>query len=246
MGRIALEVCVDSAAGVEAAVNGGADRLELCAALPLGGLTPSVALLALVADCPIPVMAMSRPRAGDFCWSPIERRSICIEIAQMRNAGVAGVVIGASMSDGRLDVAALADMIAAAEGMDITLHRAIDLVPDIDAAMRACVALGIRRVLSSGGEAKATGGMERLISMANYGVSVMPGGGVSADNAGQFAERLPFLSEIHASCSTPISAATHSKVKALGFQLAGARVTDAAVVRQLRSVLDQMAARPAG
>lgn len=246
MGRISLEVCVDDAAGFAAACEGGADRIELCAALALGGVTPSAGLVALAATQPVPVMAMIRPRSGDFCWSIAERRAIAVEIAAMRQAGLAGVAIGASRPDGRLDAEALAEMIKAAGAMDITLHRAIDLVPDVAQAMQLCRDLGIRRVLSSGGEARAIDGLARLSAMAGEGVSVMPGGGVTAANAARFAARLPWLSDIHASCSSQLPPAANAKVTEFGFQPVGARGTDAALVRQLRSALNQIAARPAG
>lgn len=246
MGRIRLEVCVDDAAGLAAACEGGADRIELCAALALGGLTPSAGLVALAAVAPKPVMAMIRPRSGDFWWSPTERQAMTVEIASMRQAGLAGVVIGASLPDGRLDAAALAEMIAAAEGLDVTLHRAIDLVPDVAQAMQLCRDLGIKRVLSSGGAVRGIDGIARLASMADYGVSVMPAGGVSAANAALFATALPTLSEIHASCSAQLPPATNAKVAAFGFQPESARGTDASLVRQLRATLDQIAARPAG
>jgi copper homeostasis protein len=246
MSRILLEVCVDDAAGIIAAAAGGADRIELCAALALGGLTPSAGLIALARASDLPCMAMIRPRAGDFVWSPAERRAMRAEIAAMRQAGLAGVVIGASMPDGRLDRDCLTELIAEAEGLDITLHRAIDLVPDIAEAMALCAELGIRRVLSSGGAMRALEGLQRLAAMGGQGATIMPGGGVSAANAAQFATRLPWLTEIHASCSAPLAAPYDPKVAAFGFQPPGARGTDAGLVRALRSALDQISARPAG
>lgn len=243
MSRISLEICVDDAAGIDAARAGGADRIELCAALALGGLTPSAGLIALAAAGPLPVMAMIRPRAGDFHWSAPERRAICAEIATMRAAGLAGVVIGASLPDGRLDGGALAEQVKAAEGLDITLHRAIDLVPDLAEALALCRSLGITRILSSGGAATAELGLPRLVEMAQSGLSIMPGGGVSADNAAVFAKSLP-LRDIHASASAPLAAPADPRITAFGFQPAGARGTDAAKVRALRMALDQIAAGP--
>lgn len=188
MNRIALEICVDDAAGIAAAAEGGACRVELCAALALGGLTPSAGLIALAARSPLPALAMIRPRAGDFVWSEAEREAMRAEIAAVRAAGLAGVVIGASLPDGRLDAETLTELVAAAEGLDITLHRAIDLTPDPVEAMHLVRDLGIRRVLSSGGARKAELGLARLAVMAKAApeVSVMPGGGVSAENVGMF------------------------------------------------------------
>jgi len=247
MSRILLEVCVDDTAGIAACAAGGADRIELCAALALGGLTPSAGLMALAAEGPLPAMAMIRPRAGDFVWSRAEVNAMQVEIAAARDFGLAGVVIGASLVDGRLDGDTLAELVAAAQGLDITLHRAIDLTPDPAAAMATCAALGIHRVLSSGGAQSALQGLDRLRAMAAAApeVTVMPGGGVSAENVRQFADKL-HLSEVHASCSAPLPAAS-PLVTAFGFQPPGARGTDVAKVRALRAALDQItASRPPG
>ncbi|WP_283176667.1 copper homeostasis protein CutC [Gemmobacter sp. 24YEA27] len=248
MTRITLEICVDDAAGIRAAREGGADRIELCGALAVGGLTPSAGLIALAADCDLPVMAMIRPRAGDFCWTGSELDASVAEIRACRAAGLAGVVIGASLPDGRLDEAALRRLVAEASGLEITLHRAVDLTPDPDQAMRLVKALGIRRVLSSGGALTALAGIARLRAMerAAPGVRVMPGGGVSAENAGALAAVLD-LREIHASGSAPLPLPRIAAVAEFGFQPAGARRTDRAKVAALRAKLDQISAsRPSG
>jgi copper homeostasis protein len=222
MTRITLEICVDDAAGLRAALEGGADRIELCAALALGGLTPSAGLIALAADDPLPALAMMRPRAGDFVWSRDEVRAMRIEIAAVRSAGLAGVVIGASRPDGALDAEVLAELVKAAEGLDITLHRAIDLTPDPAEAMALCARLGIKRVLSSGGALTAIEGIERLRAMLRPGVSVMP------------------LTEIHASCSKVLALPADPNISRFSFQPQGARGTDPAAVRALRDALDQI------
>lgn len=248
MSRIVLEICVDDAAGIAAAQEGGADRIELCAALTVGGLTPSAGLIALAAGCGLPAMAMIRPRAGDFCWTGSEVTAMLAEIVAVRAAGLAGVVIGASLPDGRLDGAVLAQLVTAARGLDVTLHRAIDLTPDPVAAMQLVADLGIRRVLSSGGAQRAEFGLARLQAMAAAApqVSVMPGGGVSAANTAVFAQALPLV-EIHASASQALAHPALAAVEEFGFQPAGARGTDAGLVRGLRNTLDQIAAsRPAG
>lgn len=245
MKRIILEICVDDAAGLSAASHGGADRVELCSALAMGGLTPSAGLLALAANGPLPAMAMIRPRAGDFVWTADDRRAMRIDIAAVRAAGLAGVVIGASLPDGRLDAAVLQDLVGAADGLDITLHRAIDLVPDVAQAMALCARLGIRRILSSGGARTALQGLHRLAAMATAGpgITVMPGGGITAQNAALFTARLP-LTEIHASASGLLPPPTDPRLAEFGFQPLGARATDVAKVRALRHALDQITASP--
>lgn len=243
MTRITLEICVDDAAGIMAATGGGADRMELCAALALGGLTPSAGLMHLAAESPLPVMVMIRPRAGDFVWSRAERAAMRAEIAATRAAGLAGVVIGASLPDGRLDGETLEDLMKAAAGLDVTLHRAVDLTPDPAEAMALCASLGIGRVLSSGGARTALLGIDRLAAMtrAAPGVVVMPGGGINAENVALLAEKLG-LAEVHASCSAPLPDPENPNITAFGFQPPGARRTDVARVRALRWTLDQIAA----
>ncbi|MFD1797295.1 copper homeostasis protein CutC [Paracoccus aurantiacus] len=249
MNRITLEICVDDADGIRAAEDGGADRIELCAALGLGGLTPSAGLVALAARSRLPVMAMIRPRAGAFVWSADECGAMLAEIDAMRDAGLAGVVIGASLPDGRLDAATLARLMRAAEGMEVTLHRAIDLAPNPAEAMQVVAGLGIRRVLSSGGAPNALAGLDRLAAMqtAAPNVAIMPGGGVSAENAAQIAAHLPDLQELHASASVAADRPALDKVESFGFLPPGARRTDAGRVAALRAALDQIAlSRPPG
>ncbi len=240
MTRILLEVCVDDPEGLAAARAGGADRLELCAALALGGLTPSPALVAEAARTDMPALAMIRPRAGDFVWSAREVAAQEAEIAQLRAAGARGVVIGASLSDGRLDGATLARLLAAARGLDVTLHRAVDLAPDPEEAVALAVALGIPRILSSGGAATAAAGVDRLARMmraADGRLVVMPGAGVSPETLPALAG-LP-LREVHASCSVPLPPPAPLLAR-FGFQPPGARRTDAGRVAALRAALDTL------
>ena len=158
------------------------------------------------------------------------------EIAATRAAGLAGVVLGASLADGRLDEAVLQRLVAAALGLDLTLHRAIDLAPDMGQALEVAVGLGFRRILTSGGEKTAEAGAARiatLVKQAAGRISIMPGSGVNPANA-------PMLmglgiAELHASCST-LHPAT-GKVVDLGFGPAVVRQTSADAVRALRRAL---------
>lgn len=230
-----LEICVDDAAGLAEAVAGGADRIELCAALALGGLTPSPGLMRLAAGCGVPVMAMIRPRAGGFEWSEADLIVQKAEIAAVREAGLAGVVIGATRGDA-LDLPALRRLVAAAGGMPVTLHRAIDLVADPVLAMRQAADLGIARVLSSGGARAAPEGIERLAAMmaAAGPVIVMPGGGLSpATLPGVLARLDP--AEIHASGG--LEATSDPDLVRFGFAPAASRRTDRATVARLKALL---------
>jgi copper homeostasis protein len=232
MGLI-LEVCVDTAAGLTAAIAGGADRIELCAALTLGGLTPSAGQMADAGACPVPVMVMIRPRAGDFVWSEAEISMMVTEIASARAAGLAGVVLGASLPDGRLDVPVLKRLVAAAAGLDLTLHRAIDLAPDMAEALEVAIALGFHRILTSGGKKTAQAGAARiaaLVTQAAGRISIMPGSGVNPANAPML--KGLGIAELHASCSAQHLAT--GRVVEMGFGPEVVRQTSADQVRALR------------
>ena len=149
MTRPLLEICVDTAAGLDAAIKGGADRIELCSALEVGGLTPTPGLIAYARTSPIPVYAMVRPRPGDFVFDVSDAATMLDDIRAVADAGLAGVVLGASLPDGQLDCATLQTLCAAAQGLGTTLHRAFDLVPDFDAALEMAVNLRFERVLTS-------------------------------------------------------------------------------------------------
>lgn len=238
---VTLEVCVDTAEGLAQAVAGGADRIELCAALAMGGLTPSAGLMALAAGCGVPVVAMIRPRAGDFVWSDAEVGMMEAEIASARDAGLAGVVLGASLPDGRLDVPALRRLVAAAKAgagtFELVLHRCIDLAPDMLAALEEALALGFHRILTSGGETTAEAGAARiaaLIARAAGRITVMPGSGVNPGNAAML--KGLGITEIHASCS--VSTAVSGRVVEMGFAPPVQRQTHADAVRALRKALE--------
>ncbi|MBP9183465.1 MAG: copper homeostasis protein CutC [Fuscovulum sp.] len=233
---VTVEVCVDTAAGLAAAVQGGADRIELCSALPLGGLTPSAGFMAQAARCGVPVLAMIRPRAGDFVWSGPEVAQMEADIATARTAGLAGVVLGASLPDGRLDAATLSHLLRVAQGMDCTLHRCFDLVPDPAAALEQAVTLGFSRVLTSGGALRAEDALPALaalIAQAGNRIAILPGSGITATNAAHFTAI--GARELHASCSMAVPAP--GPAAAMGFGPATERRTDAALVRALRQAV---------
>lgn len=229
-----LEVCVDDPAGLAVAIEGGADRIELCSALTVGGLTPSHGFMVHAARSPIPVHALIRPRTGDFAFTTDDVRVMVDDVRAARSAGLAGVVIGALQTDGQLDVAALEALIAAAEGMDLTLDRAFDLADDQEESLETAVRLGFSRILTSGGEKTAIEGLprlERLAKQAAGRISIMPGAGVRPETI-EALLALPGVFEIHASCSAPITAAD-PRLSAFGFSQPGERRTTVEAVRAM-------------
>lgn len=243
--RPVLEVCVDTVVGLDAAIDGGADRIELCSALGLEGLTPSASLMAVAASKRVPCFALIRPRAGDFCYDRREVDLMLRDIDAVRAAPLAGVVIGASLGDGSFDVVTLRRLLEHSSGLPVVLHRAFDLVPDFPAALETAIELGFKRVLTSGGARDAPSGRDRireLVAQAGDRIEVMPGGGLSVGNVVQFV-RDTGVRMIHSSGSSPalVSAGAGAvRAAALGFISADYRVTDSRVVAEIVAALEEL------
>jgi copper homeostasis protein len=238
-GRPTLEVCVDSPAGLAAAVAGGADRIELCAALDLGGLTPAPGLMAKAAASGCETLAMIRPRAGDFVYEPRDLDTMRRDIDAVRAAGLTGVVLGASRPDGALDAAALETLVAHAAGLEVVLHRAFDVTPDLSEALEAAIALGFARILTSGGRPTAVEGAEAiasLVAQAGGRIAIMAGAGLTPANVADIIRRTG-VREVHASCRAPTLAPATGAVAELGFAAAGRRDTSRPVVEAMRRAL---------
>jgi copper homeostasis protein len=146
-----IEVCVENADGLVAAQNAGADRVELCASLLEGGLTPSLGMIEqaqLVARIPFHVIV--RPRGGDFLYSAIEFAAMRADVRRLCSLGVAGVVVGCLTAEGAIDEERMAALVADAGPLAVTCHRAFDMTADPLAAVEALVRSGVGRVLTSG------------------------------------------------------------------------------------------------
>lgn len=231
-----LEVAVDDPQGLKAAVEGGADRIELCSALDVGGLTPSAGLMRLAAGCGRPVFAMIRPRTGGFCYSADELAVMASDIAAARQTGLAGVVLGALTPDLRLDIPAMRGLVSRAAGLQITLHRAFDMIDNWREAVDQTVDLGIHRILTSGGATSAPAGVQRLadlIAHAQGRITILPGAGILAETVGPLLN-LP-LREVHASCA--VSIAAEPAALAFGFARPEAKRTEASRVSALKAAL---------
>lgn len=237
-----LEVCVDDVAGLDAAQQGGADRIELCSSLGCGGLTPSDGLMAEAARRSLPVIALIRPRSGDFVYREAEARVMEHDIARAAELGLAGVAIGALTPERELDLALLERLIHAANGrLQLTLHRAFDLVREPGAALEAAIALGFQRVLSSGGAPTAAAGAPQLAALVRQSqgrIGILAGSGIRPDNVAALlaATGVP---EVHASCRRPAPSPADADLQALGFSEAQAWLCSAdtvqAMQRQIRS-----------
>lgn len=205
-----LEVCVDSLVSARAAIQGGADRLELCSALAVGGLTPYRALLSQIRqESGIPIRCLIRPRAGDFLYSSEEIRLMALQIEDLKDAGANGFVIGCLTPDGKLDEAALSPLMHAAGNHPLTLHRAIDVSMNPEETYLAAGALGFDTVLTSGCAANCTAGketIEKLLSLrdSGQGPEVLIGAGVNAAVISTFRQALPQARAFHMSGKTEL------------------------------------------
>ena len=179
-----LECCVDS---VESAINassGGASRIELCSNLIIGGTSPDLALVREIRKhTDIRIHALIRPRFGDFCYSKYEMEIMKSQIRALKEAGVEGVVIGVLDEDGNLNLPAMKELIAEADGMSITLHRAFDMCRDPFQTLEEAIELGINTILTSGQKQSAWEGREllcQLIEKADGRIHIMAGAGINA------------------------------------------------------------------
>ncbi len=162
-----IEICIDGPDAAVAAERGGADRVELCASLLEGGLTPSLGVLrATLGAVAIPVMAMVRPRGGDFLYSDLEFAAMRDDVANFRQEGAAGVVIGCLTADGEVDIDRVSALVAAARPLSVTFHRAFDMARDPAAALEALIACGVDRVLTSGQRPTALAGLDLLRALS--------------------------------------------------------------------------------
>lgn len=179
-----LESCVDSVESALAAAKGGADRLELCANLIIGGTTPSPALFEEIRKVStIRMHALIRPRFGDFCYTDYEFAIIRREVAMYREMGAEGVVIGCLNPDGSLNMEQMETLMKEAGGMSVTLHRAFDVCRDPFEALDQAKKLGIHTILTSGQKNSASAGrdlLKELTERAGDAIDIMAGGGVNA------------------------------------------------------------------
>ena len=203
-----LEVCAGSVQSVLAAREGGAARVELCSALEVGGITPSMGLIAEARKIrEITLNVLIRPRGGDFLYNESEIRCMEQDIAIARQLGADGVVIGALTAQGNIDMECCRRLIDAAGDMSVTFHRAFDMCREPFAALEEIISLGCHRILTSGQAPTAMQGVpliRQLVEAAEERIIIMPGCGVNAHNATAILDQTS-AKEIHASARSLVN-----------------------------------------
>ncbi len=245
-----LEICVDSLASARAAIAGGADRLELCSALSIGGLTPYGALLAQIRqESDIRIRCLMRPRAGDFLYSPEELQQMATQIRQLAALGADGFVIGCLTAEGVLDKDAMLPLIEAADGKGLTLHRCIDVSRDLGKTYLDAASLGIDTVLTSGGAGNCTAGKETIAQLlalreTQGGPEVLIGAGVNAQVITAFRQEFPGVRAFHMSGKCDIESGMRFRREGVpmgipGFDEWHLQQTSLEAVKAARAAIDQ-------
>jgi copper homeostasis protein len=245
-----LEVPCGNIESVKSAVESRADRIELCSALSLGGLTPTIGMLKAIAEYAIDKFVMIRPREGDFIFSKEEFQSMLKDIAFFRSAGANGIVSGILLKNGEIDVGRCRELIDAARPLPFTFHRAFDLTPDAFRSLDALMELKADRLLTSGQAADAFSGRElisKLVLRSENKIKIIAGAGITPDNVSAIYEYTG-VKEIHLSgrikkkneendCHPTVSMGTPRSDEN------GYDVTDASIIRKVRAILDNNFAR---
>ena len=183
-----VEVCVTSVASARIAEAAGADRLELCAELAVGGITPSPGLLQEVREVVnVPVHVLIRPRSGDFVYSPETFSQMLRDIEYCRKLGYEGFATGCLLANGNLDTERMRSLADAARGCHLTFHRAFDRIPDWESAVAELEGMGVHTILTSGQAPTAHQGLNLLERLAGKtACGIMPGGGIRPENVASF------------------------------------------------------------
>lgn len=243
---ITLEVIATSVQDCVVAEANGAQRIELCMALELGGLTPSLGLMLEARQATrLPILAIVRPRPGGFVYDDVECATMVHDARLLLDAGADGIVFGALTRDGAIDRARCASLLAVAAGRPVTFHRAFDFTTDPAASLDLLVSLGVTRILTSGHAPSAEAGMEqiaRLVRRARGHIYIMPGGGVCEANVAEIVGTTG-CTEVHAS----LSARSDPLYTPGGVRLEGGagidgshRLLDGDRVRRMRDLLGEI------
>jgi copper homeostasis protein len=232
---ITLEICLDSVESALAARDGGAHRIELCAAMPDGGITPSFGLIRSVRRAVrTRLHVLIRPRPGDFRYSPAELRAMSDDILAAKELGADGVVLGVLTAHRDVDVRAISRLVRAARPMSVTFHRAFDDVRDRAGALDTLIDQGVDRVLTSGGASTAFGGRKeigRLVARSAGRIAVMAGGGVGPPTVARLLAETG-IGEVHAG-----SAVSTARTSGRSVYRSGIAVVEAGKVKSFLKLL---------
>jgi copper homeostasis protein len=200
-----IEAAIDSAADAEIAVREGAQRLEVCGDLSVGGVTPSRELLQACLGLGVPCVAMARPRGGSFHYDPAEFAAICADAERMLELGAHGIVFGSLRPDGRIDKHHAGAIVALAGYSETIFHRAFDDTPDANEALLTLIGCGVTRVLTSGHAPSAIDGAAEIALMVTRSagkIGILPGGKVRASNVRALVDQTR-VTQVHARASEP-------------------------------------------
>jgi copper homeostasis protein len=207
-----LEISVESLEAAVAAERGGADRIELCGNLSIGGITPATGLLRAVrAQLRIPIFPIVRPRAGDFLYSTGEFAEMKRSIASTKESGADGVVLGILTSGRRVDVARTRELVEMAKPLPVTYHRAFDEAANLHQSLEDVIETGARRILTSGGTKSALEGaavLAKLVETAGERIIIVPGAGINAANIREVVPRTK-AREFHSGLGTSLPYGSH-------------------------------------
>lgn len=230
---VLLEICIDSIASAKAAKRGGADRLEVCSALALGGTTPSFGLLEqCVTDLQMPSMMMIRPHDGNFVYDADHLETMLTDIEVAKSTGAQGVVFGCLTAEGEIDLESCQRLIDACDGLETTFHRAFDVVPNPLEAFRQLQEIGFDRLLTSGQQPSALEGASLIRQLVDESTTttILAGAGVSAATVEDLV-RQTGVCEVHASASIAVDAAQSGAQVSFG---AARRETDETLVASIK------------
>jgi copper homeostasis protein len=211
-----LEISVESVEAALAAERGGADRIELCADLSVGGVTPSAELISAVREqLHTPIFTMVRPRAGDFVYSDAEFAAMKTAIASAKKHRVDGVVLGILRKDRCVDVHKTRELVELAQPLPATFHRAFDECVNLPRALENIIQTGAKRILTSGGAKNAFEGaslLADLVAAAGERIIILPGAGINASNIAQVA-KVTGAREFHSGLSSALTYASRDFAK---------------------------------
>jgi copper homeostasis protein len=237
-----VEVCTASLDSALTAERAGADRIELCSELGVGGITPSTGLFKLVkAHTSLPVHVLIRPRSGDFTYTKAEFEVILADVAHFKAMGAEGIVCGVLDKNHKLDIGRTEKILENCEGLSFTFHRAFDWIPDPLQAFQSLQDMGVNTLLSSGKSPVALQGLPLLKEIHNNAsaTTVMPGAGINPDNIRQFVDA--GFKALHLSGSTmQYNSTGHDGISLMGSELLSETHIPTADYEVLRAVVQSV------